>query len=480
MRRNLIIFNKIFLLIIWLVVYLCSIVIINKIDQSSFEVSTLSFVLDWLGIVLLIYVLYSWKSKTGRIFTPYIIFFIFFFLFNFGQPLMWAFGIHIPNEIGGNGNINSIEIGIVKTQIYTILMMLSFHIGALFIQDKINIKSRLKPKDVKKCILFIGILLGIISIPLTFYRAINFYIIASQFGYRALYYSDYVQQGGFLMIIEIFFMPSLVCILIGSGFNKTIRKCVYVIFILYLAINLLSGDRGSWIYKLLVFLWLHSIYVKPLDYKKILKYGILGIVGLYIVTIIVSVRNIGLHMINQEYIMEYLLGSRSPIISNIFEMGGTMEILHKLITDDGVRTAWIYGNTYLTAIAGMISTRFLSFIGINFVLVDDWFSQDYLGITWGTGFSMIGEAYLNAGLYLAPIVIILLGYLIGKILYVNPNINPNQMPLKYVFISTSLSTIIGLSRGTIYLYLKTWFYGTIVTCIFILFLYYVTYKKKCP
>jgi hypothetical protein len=185
-------------------------------------------------------------------------------------------------------------------------------------------------------------------------------------------------------------------------------------------------------------------------------------------------------MINQEYIMEYLLGSRSPIISNIFEMGGTMEILHKLITDDGVRTAWIYGNTYLTAIAGMISTRFLSFIGINFVLVDDWFSQDYLGITWGTGFSMIGEAYLNAGLYLAPIVIILLGYLIGKILYVNPNINPNQMPLKYVFISTSLSTIIGLSRGTIYLYLKTWFYGTIVTCIFILFLYYVTYKKKCP
>src|SRR5699024_12294107 len=57
------------------------------------------FFLSWLGILIAIYIFYTWYKMTGKVFSLYTIFMLFFFLFNYVHPLMWAFGIYQPYEI---------------------------------------------------------------------------------------------------------------------------------------------------------------------------------------------------------------------------------------------------------------------------------------------------------------------------------------------------------------------------------------------
>lgn len=53
--------------------------------------------LNWLGILVYIYAISTWKKKTkSRLFSLYFIFITFLFLFNYGQCIMWALGIHNP------------------------------------------------------------------------------------------------------------------------------------------------------------------------------------------------------------------------------------------------------------------------------------------------------------------------------------------------------------------------------------------------
>src|SRR5690625_2501433 len=97
--------------------------------------SSMIFILSWMGILTSIYVFFSWYKLTGKFFSLYTIFMLFFFLFNYGQPLMWAFGIHQPNEIGQVGLYTlgkPMSSNLVYTQILTLISILMFHFGAAF------------------------------------------------------------------------------------------------------------------------------------------------------------------------------------------------------------------------------------------------------------------------------------------------------------------------------------------------------------
>lgn len=447
----------------------------NKISAN------LSYAANWLGIFIYIYAIYTWKIVTHDTwFSPYFIFYTFFTIFNYGQCIMWALGIHIDSELGSgaiyyDSGIYVSESQLLVVKIFVCICMLLFHFGALLCYKPLN-SNRLiesnKIEDMYKAVYIMGIILGIISIPITLYRAYDFFNIAKIHGYKSLYYSSYANQGGISSIIEIFFFPALVCLLIGSKYSKNTKRIVYFIFTLYLLLNLFSGDRGSWIYKIIILIWLSSKYYKPLKIRKVIFLSLVGIIGLYFVYAIVSVRNIGFSNINFLNVNV----KQSPIVQSFFEMGGSMNIItYLLIVGNNI---WPYGNSYLMAFLGMISTRIASLLGMPFVLVDNWFSQEYLGLDWGVGFSMVGEAYLNGGLYGGPLIVGLLGFSIASFISINKNSEPQNSPLRYFIVATSLNTLIGFSRGSIYLYLKTLFYGTIVISIIIIIIKNSLINKK--
>src|SRR5690625_1415299 len=82
--------------------YICYLIFYLNFEQSK-DYTSYVFLLSWIGIFIFIYVFYTWYKITGRIFSLYTLFILFFFLFNYGQPIIWAIGIHQPDEIGNLG-----------------------------------------------------------------------------------------------------------------------------------------------------------------------------------------------------------------------------------------------------------------------------------------------------------------------------------------------------------------------------------------
>ena len=108
---------------------------------------------------------------------------LFFFLFNYGQPLMWAFGIHQTREIGQVGLYtlgvpNTAEI--VLAQSITLVSIILFHFGAVCsYKGKRNkntyvleTENSLRAKISRKAIYKTSVLLSFVAIPITFYNVI--------------------------------------------------------------------------------------------------------------------------------------------------------------------------------------------------------------------------------------------------------------------------------------------------------------------
>ncbi|MCM3741803.1 O-antigen polysaccharide polymerase Wzy family protein [Oceanobacillus luteolus] len=454
--------------------------------SSVYISETIIFLFSWLGIFLGMYILFTWYKLTGVFFSLYTIFMMFYFFFNFGQPIMWALGIHIPTEIGevqfyGKFGVPT-NADILNGQVITLICGLLFHFGAVICYKprtyKVHNESLRNIKDTTLKAMFISsVIIGAVFIPVTLYNAMESLQVALTSGYKELYYSDYAaNKSNIFALAEMMFFPSLVGLLLGSRFKKNVMIFVYSTFSIYLLLNLLAGDRGTWVYKIVILIWLSHTCYKKINFKKLLKYIILSLVGLYIVEAIVSVRNIGLGSITFEEFIKSFAFENSPLISTIFEMGGSMNVVTFLIKYGW--DVWPYANTYLLGILGMATNEVIYSLDVPFSVVSSWFSQDYLGISWGAGFSMVAESVLNYGPYIAPLVMILIGFIISSLVYLDKNILYSEKPLRYFFAVTSLHVFLPVTRNYFQLLLKNWFYGVILYTVIIVLVQMIIYRKK--
>jgi len=388
---------------------------------------------------------------------------------------MWAFGIHRSDEIGKtvmffrSGYIPSRE-DIADAQWYTCISMLIFHLGALITsitKKKMNIVEELPQSKIiyqentKKAMKIVGIVLLSIITPIAFAFRFKEVLIARKYGYIALYNSEYSTQSGYIPIILFLFFPAIVCYLIGSNHSKISQIISYAIFGIYAALSLLAGYRGAWLYSFIILIWLSSRYNK-ISIRKYFAYLVLLIIGIYILDVIRNVRDSGFNF----SIKDFFSLDRFPIINAFFEMGDSMGIIVYFLNHGN--EIYPYGNTYITALLGAISSRFLDLLGLKQVFISNWFSQEYLGLSYGTGFSMIGEAYVNGGYFGGLIYIFIWGIFIGKLLQYSKN-NILSMPLRSFISVAGLNAVIGVSRNACYLTIKELVYGVGFVCVLIWF-----------
>lgn len=445
-------------------------------SNTFFSGDYLVFVFSWVGIFLLFFILVTWYKITGLILSPYTIFIGFLFLFNFGQCFMWGVGIHTSTEIGQEPIFPGFRFpnnnDIINTQIFILLSIMMFHLGAIFSPlGYSNFQYHKKEEDLYtlKAVYVTSVLISILSIPVTLYSSIQSLNIAKQYGYKALYYGELIYSASLPVFLDVFnmmFFPSLVGLLIGSKFSRKTRTFVFVVFVSYLLINLLSGDRGSWIYKLVILIWLFHKCFKPLNFRKICKQLIVFIISLYLIYGIVNLRDVGLSHLNQEMIVSAFSFEKFPLIIAIFEMGGSMKPTMMLLMYGW--NVWPYENTYILALLGMVTNKVIYFLDIPFSLISTWFSQDYLGLTYGAGFSIIAEALLNFGPYIAPLFMVILGFVISSFIYVDKKMEYSKYPLRYFFVTGTLHNFLYVVRNYFHLPLKEWFYGVVLFCITIL------------
>lgn len=89
-----------------------------------------------------------------------------------------------------------------------------------------------------------------------------------------------------------------------------------------------------------------------------------------------------------------------------------------------------YSNTYMNVLLGIVTSRTMNIIGRPWAPLNDWFSQTYLGISYGAGFSIRAEALINYGPLIAPLFMIFLGFAILSLTYIDKNIDIDRKPLK--------------------------------------------------
>ena len=453
------------------------------------EYSVLIFLLSWIGLFAFGFISFTWRKITGHLFSPYIIFVIFFFLFNFGQPIMWAFGVNMPTEIGSAplypGYGIATDADIVYAQSLVIISSLMFHFGALLstanvARKKINGYNKESKLFYKfdnqvtlKVMYYVCLVIGTIAIPVTLVAAYNDLRVASTYGYRALYYSEFARKGFSVTgLITFWFFPCIAGLLIGSKYKKSVRIFVYAIFVIYIILNILAGDRGPWVYKMVILFWLSHMLYRPIKPKRLLKYLLLSVPGLYIMDAIVSLRNTG---ITFEAVVNALSYKNSSIIGAFFEMGASMKPVVFLIKYGW--DIWPYSNTYLLALGGLVTNKFLDIFNIHYEVLDNFF-KDYLAISWGPGFSIVAEALINFGPIFSPIFMIVLGYIIAALTNINYSVAYNNKPLRILFVASTLNALISINRSGVHIHIKEWLYGVFLLCLMIKLIKELLYKKK--
>lgn len=469
--------NKFKAIVISIIGYGIWIILYQYIKQSMEIPNYIITVLSWIGILIIIYYFRVWYKIKHKLLTLYNIFLMFFITFNFGQCLLWAFGIHTDKEIGSNllyGVVNCDNKNIAIAQLIFIICFIMINCGAILINNKTTQTNEIDTdcKNKNKALFYTSLIISFISIPITLYIVSKNYITASMYGYKSLYYGDHVNNYNTWMEIAMsLFLPCLIGLLIGSNYKKSVRFIVYVLFGIYAFISLMCGDRGEWIMKLIILFWADNEFYKKKKLKKMICLLIVAYIGLYIMNAIVSLRNVGISL--DKIILALTSAETNPIVSLLTEFGNSMGI-NVIVANNNV--IFPYGNTYIMSIITMLSTSVAEIFNIGYMQLHTWFSSEYLGISYGADFTIIGEAILNFGIYLAPFMMIFVGMIVSKVCFMGYNKNE---PFLICLSLNAVALIFKWARTTTWIVLNGISYSVIImSIVYTMVLLGIRYKQK--
>lgn len=176
-------------------------------------------------------------------------------------------------------------------------------------------------------------------------------------------------------------------------------------------------------------------------------------------------RNIGLSW--DVFVSELTAAENNIVVDLLTEFGHSMGICIILLK---TKVTYPYGNSFLLSIPTILSTGLYNGIfDADVVQLNTWF-PDYLGLNYGTDFSIIGEAVLNYGAYVAPIVLLVEGIIIGKISTLF--YKKNKSPLSMCLCLSVMTRIIKLPRSSVWYVLN----GIVYVIIIFAFVYFVVAK----
>ena len=442
-------------------------------DTVSYHLPSILF-LSVFGWFLFLVSLLSWKMISGKWFSLYSIFITFAYLFTYGQCLMWAVGIHASDEIGNTLLYTfpaPAEIDIIKTQLVTLVCLYVFHIGAVFgyqgDEKKASGKEPVGTAFNRRSLFQVSVIANIISTPLMFWSIVRNISINSRYGYgAALYNSDVVaSQNNIVLLLRLMYIPSIFGMLIASQYDKKIMKTCYLSFGVFTALGVFAGDRGEWLFPLLLLVWMHHKCYKKIDFRHMLRY-IVG--GLFLIILAVAVRNSRSKGVTVSGLREATIGEKNPVISAVFELGSSMK--PTLIVLRYGEKIYPFGNSYFHALEGMVTERVIMLFQPDYTSLSGWFSHTFLRITYGAGFSFVAEAIVNYGKYGGLIALIILGFIFARGFFSLESLDYANRPLKmFLGISTAYAMMQTI-RNTLLVGTKTWFFSTIL--IYLLYLGY--------
>jgi len=433
------------------------------IDADISNYKTGIYIMSVMGWIAWAYMCISWKKLTGELFSLYIIFISFAVVFTYGQCLMWALGIHGNRlEIIGRfieGRIRLTDSDIFRTQLLTIVGLLAFHAGAMCQYKRLsNDSAWLKDHRSSQSLVTVCKVMLVISTICAYYYWLRNGIIYRSFGYGAYQYGENSGNiNSIIIILGWMFIPSMIGVLVGNNYKKTDKKVCYTLFAIFVVLCTFAGDR-AWIYNLVILVWLHYRMQGTFNTRRFVRLSISGLIILTFAEAVSTVRGGGLSF---NAIINSIIND-NPISSAFFEMGGTMAPTAIIFHDPNFN--YPFGNSYLLSIPEMITTKFITFFVPEYQALGGWFSQTYLGLSYGAGFSMIAEALANYGRYVAPLWMILMGVVIARAINIQ---HDEKDEITIFFKSTTCISFLYIVRNSTVNGLKQWFFTTFIIMVLV-------------
>nr|AKE79180.1 wzy [Streptococcus suis]AKE79702.1 wzy [Streptococcus suis]AKE80001.1 wzy [Streptococcus suis]AKE80362.1 wzy [Streptococcus suis]ANT96583.1 Wzy [Streptococcus suis] len=459
-------------MVLSVVYFFASLYFIDIHTQNYNNCKFLIMLFSWLGFFQLFFTLSSIKRNFGSYISLYSIFYMFLFIFSYGQFIMWALGFHYDAEMTVSRHVRFIdENTVVRIQVMSLHLLSIFHLFALFAFGKNNsIKNEVQDVVFRDISRLIATPMIIVSFVINLYVSIVSFGTAANNGYLATF--D-INLPVLLKYFSYMFIPAIFLNLIVHNFSKKSFFILSGIFLIYAIPLAIAGDRGSWIYFLGPWLWCYFFRVDiqkqvmtPDKYKwqrkkKIFRMLIIVLTALYVSSVFVSVRDVGYSVLVKEDFEFTWESLYKPFVKPFFEMGQSARILG-IIIQDGLDKTYNYGNTFIADVLGMTLSSVKTWFGYPEWYVENWMSSDYLGmVNYGVGFSSFAEAYLNGGVYFSWFYMAIFGWFIGSLL--NVSSVPGQSSSKRVFVALSATSVLGPSvRATLDFWLRQFFWGVLL------------------
>lgn len=345
--------------------------------------------------------MYVWIRLTNEVFSPYTVFFVVLFIFCCGQSIGWLFGL----DMGHKDMWDRVDYGITRQLLlqglmYSTIGISCFHLGSIIAtkcdRNKIPF-SKWTAEEIENSFSRIGkILLGI-CIPAFIANTFVSIITVMQGGYAEIYV--YQQSSSFLMrflnILANYYQPCLLLLLITYKNSLPKRRMIVVAMLLDVVINLFIGGRSGAVMSLLAIVLAYHYFVKPFSVKSTIVGAIGGYFSIAVLNAIADIRDVANKGLGD--FLSALSSSFSNVIGEFLgELGWSITSVCWTMNIVPSSYPFRYGMSYLVSLISWIPS--FCFTGAHPVVIwgelSNWL-QNALGMTYGPGYTMVAEAYLN-------------------------------------------------------------------------------------
>jgi hypothetical protein len=343
--------------------------------------------------------IYFYYRETKTLFSPYIIFYTVFFLFHFGQCLMYGLFIQYKYYVFDRFSSDIV----INGALYSVFCIIVFHLGNLVVlKSKKSINSSFLTRiNNEQAIRAMGYLLFFLSIFPAFYNSIYEMIVSIKYGYAGTY--KYAKEPFFLFtFLQNLFIPS--CILLIVTFKQRDVKALIIklIVCVYAGILLIVGGRTEGIAIFLTLLFLNNVLSKKISRKALVN---IGLVLCLIIILIPTLHNF--RIAEQKSVGLFFEEAKKSVISNpvvetVGEMGYSISPLFMTMGVIPEKVDYQYGKSYLASITSIIPAHLNPIHSLQkfsqSAALDDWLMKQYK-MDFGPGYSLIAESYYNFGFF---------------------------------------------------------------------------------
>lgn len=385
------------------------------------------------------------------------IFLLLLYIFHLGQILLkglsqnYIYNFDVSNIIGEDIYVNAVIFSLIAISTFSIGIILGFRK-----HEEINYSGEIN-KSIYKLAINMGLIILLITFPIDVYYTILKLKASSSGGYLDVLN---VENSGIMSQFARFHLIGISLLIMGFSYSKKKSNYIYIMYMIYLLISMLSGSRIYQIISIIVttYILLKSTN-KKISIKFIIPTLIISFLGLVILNTIADMRGMRIDNIDEVIELFNIKLINNPIFDSIEEFGSTIYTVCLTLIKVPLQINFSKGKQFIEGFVSIVPN-------INGIFTEINYNANFVNLldTDAIGGSYIAELYYSFG-YIGIIASLIIGFIWIKLdqkldYYIH---NKRYVHVSY-FIMIMFSSFVWV-RGSYTAILRNSIWGVIFICI---------------